>query len=217
MKTMLPTPPEPNAEAAKRSSYHHGSLREALVSRGIELLDAEGHDALSLRRVARDLGVSQAAPMNHFDGKMGYLAVVAAEGFRMLFEARIQALHSQADARQRLMAVMLVHIQFAIDHGALFRLMFGTEIPDKSSRPELWSAITRSYGLLETCVADYVVNRGLTPEQLEAATFAAWTACHGLALLVINREDSSSIARQDPLQVGKSVLEIFVAGLDSQP
>ena len=199
-----------------RSTYHHGNLRDALVMRGIELLDSEGHDALTLRRVARDVQVSQTAPMNHFDGKIGYFAAVAAQGFQMLFEKRISALQGQLDPRSRLMAVLLVHIQFAVDHGALFRLMFGTEIPDKSTREELWSAITRSYGLLETCVADYLAGRDLSPEQIEASTFAAWTACHGLALLVINREDSSSIARMDPLKVGKDVLKIFVAGLDQQ-
>lgn len=184
--------------------------------RGIELLDVEGHDALTLRRVARDVGVSQTAPMNHFNGKVGYLAAVAAQGFRLLFEKRIQSLRGKSDPRSRLMAILMVHIQFAVDHGALFRLMFGTEIPEKSSHEDLWSAITRSYGLLETCVADYLAGRKLSQEQLTASTFAAWTACHGLAMLVINREDSSSIARMNPVEVGKDVLEIFVTGLDHQ-
>jgi len=208
---------EPSATTpAARSTYHHGSLRDALVMHGIKLLDTEGHDALTLRRAARDVGVSQTAPMNHFDGKVGYLAAVAAQGFRMLFEKRIQSLQGKLDPRSRLMAILMVHIQFAIDHGALFRLMFGTEIPEKSTHDELWSAITLSYGLLETCVADYLAGRSLSRDQLASSTFAAWTACHGLALLVINREDSSSIARMDPLLVGKDVLEIFVTGLDHQ-
>ena len=212
-----PAPAEPSdSTSAARPTYHHGNLRDALVLRGIELLDTEGHDALTLRRAARDVGVSQTAPMNHFDSQMGYLAAVAAQGFRMLFERRIRSLKGKMVPRSRLMAVLTVHIQFAVDHGALFRLMFGTAIPEKSTQSELWSAITRSYGLLETCVADYLADRKLSPEQLASSTFAAWTACHGLALLVINREDSSSIARMDPLSVGKDVLEIFVTGLDHQ-
>lgn len=203
-------------DPSKRGAYHHGNLRDAFIQRGIELLDLEGAAALSLRRASRDLNVSQTAPMHHFEGKVGYLSAVAAEGFRMLFDARVRSLRGAVDPKQRLMAVLLVHIQFAIDHGALFRLMFGTEIPDKASRTELWTAITRSYGVLENCVADYLFERKLTSEQLNASTFAAWTACHGLALLVINREDSSSIARADPMKIGAEVLAIFVAGLDSQ-
>ena len=62
--------PAPDAEA-KRSTYHHGNLRDALVMRGIEILDAQGLAALSLRQAARDVGVSQTAPLHHFEGKSG--------------------------------------------------------------------------------------------------------------------------------------------------
>src|SRR5437868_5421156 len=98
------------ADASKRGAYHHGNLRDAFIQRGIELLDSEGSAALSLRRASRDLNVSQTAPMHHFDGKMGYLSAVAAEGFRILFEARVRALRGAVDPKRRLMAVLLVHI-----------------------------------------------------------------------------------------------------------
>ena len=55
--------PAPSVPA--RGSYHHGNLRDALVMRGIEILDTQGFDALSLRQAARDVGVSQAAPLHH--------------------------------------------------------------------------------------------------------------------------------------------------------
>src|SRR4051794_40003417 len=93
--------------SAPTRHYHHGNLREALVRRGVEILEAQGLAALSLRQAARDVGVSQTAPLHHFDGKPGYLAAIAAEGFRLLFEKRVVALRGQVQPGDRLLVVML--------------------------------------------------------------------------------------------------------------
>src|SRR4029453_12912774 len=62
-------------------AYHHGDLRNALISEGRRLLEEIGARELSLRHVARSVGVSIAAPSHHFEGKEGLLAAMAAEGF----------------------------------------------------------------------------------------------------------------------------------------
>ena len=96
------------AAAVPEHTYHHGNLHETLVLRGIEILDAEGAAALSLRRAAREAGVSQTAPLHHFDGKVGYLAAIATHGFRMLFEERIRALRNKTDPCERLLGLAAV-------------------------------------------------------------------------------------------------------------
>jgi AcrR family transcriptional regulator len=208
-------PPPLEAPAAPRhSTYHHGNLHDALVLRGVEILASEGAAALSLRRAARDVGVSQTAPLHHFDGKVGYLAAIATHGFRMMFEQRIGALRNKTDPRDRLLGVMLAHLQFAIDHGALFQVMFGPEIPNKAQFPDLEQAARRSYGILETCVGEYLASRNASLARVRPAALAAWTACHGLATLMVDRQNAWDIVRKDPLKIGREVFSIFVAGLD---
>jgi AcrR family transcriptional regulator len=203
-------PSEPQAHG----SYHHGNLHDALVLRGIEILDAEGVAALSLRRAARDVGVSQTAPLHHFEGKVGYLAAIATHGFRLLFEERIHALRHKTDPRERLLGVMLAHLEFAVEHGALFHVMFGPDIPNKTEFPELEQAARRSYGILETCVGEYLSSRNASLARVRPAALAAWTACHGLATLMVDRQNAWDIVRKDPMKIGHDVFAIFIAGLD---
>jgi AcrR family transcriptional regulator len=205
---------EAASPARPEHTYHHGNLHEALVLRGIEILDAEGAAALSLRRAAREAGVSQTAPLHHFDGKVGYLAAIAAHGFRMLFEERIHALRNKTDPHERLLGVMMAHLRFAIDHGSLFHVMFGPDIPNKTKFPELEQAARRSYGILETCVGEYLSSRGVSLVRVRPAALAAWTACHGLATLMVDRQNAWDIVSKDPLKIGHDVFAIFIAGLD---
>ena len=209
-----PTRDAAPAQAPAHTAYHHGNLHDALVIRGIEILDTEGAAALSLRRAARDAGVSQTAPLHHFDGKVGYLAAIATHGFRMLFEERIRALRNKTDPRERLLGVMLAHLQFAVDHGALFHVMFGPDIPNKTQFPELEQAARRSYGILETCVGEYLSSRNASLARVRPAALAAWTACHGLATLMVDRQNAWDIVRKEPLKIGHDVFAIFIAGLD---
>ena len=205
---------ETGALVAKRSSYHHGNLREALVKRGIEIVEAEGVAALSMRRVARDLRVSPTAPLHHFDNSAAYLAAIAAQGFRMLYERRSAPLRSKRDSTKRLLGVMLAHLQFAVDHGALFQLMYGPDIPNKKRFPELERAATRSYSVLEDCVTEYLRERKGSNQRAHPTALAAWTACHGLATIMVDRRNAWDIIRKDPMKIGREVFAILIAGLD---
>ncbi|SDH86178.1 TetR/AcrR family transcriptional regulator [Variovorax sp. OV700] len=205
-----------NTDESKRGGYHHGNLREALVRCGIEILNLEGFDALSLRQVARDVGVSQTAPLHHFPSKVDFLAAVAAQGFRMMFEQRIVALKGVTDPRERLLSVMLAHLHFSTGHPALFRVMYGSYIPAKSHFPELEQAASRSYGILETAVGDYLSDRGKSLSRVRPASLAVWTACHGLATIMADRQNAWDIIGHDPIKIGRDVFGIFIAGLDQQ-
>ena len=82
---------------AKRGSYHHGDLRQALIRRAAEVIDSEGIEALTLRGLARDLGVSHGAPNRHFKTKGDLLAALATEGYTALREATLSAAESAGD------------------------------------------------------------------------------------------------------------------------
>ena len=72
-----------------KQAHHHGDLRNALIRAGLDILDTEGLDALTLRKAAARAGVSHAAPAHHFQGKEGLLAAIAAHGYEQ-FRALMQ-------------------------------------------------------------------------------------------------------------------------------
>jgi AcrR family transcriptional regulator len=202
---------------AVKTTYHHGNLRDEMVLQGMAILETEGLAALSMREIARRLGVTQTAPLHHFD-KAGLLAAIAALGFRRLFEFRMEALKGKRDPRERLMAVMLAYAEFALAHPALFHLMHGPEIPDKTRYPELNEAATRSYGILETSVADFLLASEGSMERSREATLAAWTACHGMATILTNPQNTPRyVLRKDPLGISRTIFDIFIGGLALPP
>ena len=90
------------AKRVESRPYHHGDLRRALVDAARRLLEAEGPSALSLRAVAREAGVSPAAPYHHFKDKAELLDAVAHEGWDLLNEQMTDARASQASVRGKL-------------------------------------------------------------------------------------------------------------------
>ncbi|HSV51773.1 MAG TPA: TetR/AcrR family transcriptional regulator [Burkholderiaceae bacterium] len=213
---------QPAAPAARsrsvKTAYHHGNLRDELVLQGMAILESQGMAALSMREIARRAGVTQTAPLHHFEGKAGLLAAIAAMGFLQLFEHRMAALKDKRDPAERLMSVMLAYVEFALAHPALFHLMHGPEIPDKTLFPELNEAATRSYGILETAVADFLLTNEASMERGREATLAAWTACHGLATILINPQNTPRyVLRKDPMGISRTIFEMFIAGLASRP
>ena len=198
----------------KKSAYHHGNLREELLAQGMAIVEAEGLGSLTMREIAKRVGVTQTAPLHHFETKAALLAAIAAQGFRMLFDYRIGALKDKRTPGERLMAVLMAYVEFALAHPALYQLMHGPEIPDKTLFPELNDAATRSYSLLESAVADYLFENEGSMEGSRDATLAAWTVCQGLATVLINPQNTPRyVLRKDPLGVSRRVFEMFVRAI----
>ena len=110
------------AQALVRDSYHHGDLRQALIRRAVEVIDAQGIEALTLRGLARDLGVSHAAPNRHFKSKADLLAALAAEGYAELKAATLSAAESVGDDPWvRLNAMGRGFLRWAFDNPASLR------------------------------------------------------------------------------------------------
>lgn len=202
------------AANAKKASYHHGNLREELVSLGKAIVETEGLGALTTREIARRLGVTQSAPLHHFEGKAGLLAAIAAAGFRDLFDHRMAALKGKHTPLERLMAVLLAYVDFAMAHPALYQLMHGPEIPDKTLFPELHDAATRSYSLLEASVGDYLLEHEGSIARSREATLGAWTVCQGLATVLTNPQNTPRyVLRKDPIGVSRTIFEMFIRGM----
>jgi len=111
------------------SSYHHGDLRQAMLDRAAVVIQSKGIEALSLRGLARDLGVSHAAPNRHFKNKTHLLTAMATDGYTRLKEATLTAAGTVTeDPWVRLNAMGQGYLHWALDNPASFNAIMHPDL-----------------------------------------------------------------------------------------
>ena len=199
---------------AERSTYHHGNLRETLISCGKQLLLEQGPLNVSLRSVTRAAGVFPGAPRHEFGDLNGLLAAIAVDGFDELIALREQAVNKAKDAAGRLRAVMTVYADFAIEKPGLFWVMIGPQISDRHEREEINKATERSYAMLERYVFEYLRSLELQGACTDELVQCAWSAVHGVSMLFCGRPHGPNPAASLPFnQWRDSVIDFALAGL----
>lgn len=167
--------------------YHHGNLRDALVETAVDVVREGGPEALSLRELARRVGVSHAAAYRHFADREALVDVVAdraLEGLVSRVHRRLDTV-DEADpvtaARRRLVEIGVGYVEFALAESGLFRLLFTAypSPPDgKGDEPG-----EDPYGMLNAALDD-LVSVGFIDADLRAgADVTCWSAVHGFAVL----------------------------------
>lgn len=165
---------EPPADPAGTGrGARRGGLREALVQAGIAGLEAPEAAELSLRGLARAVGVSPAAAYRHFADKDALLAAIAEHGFADLAAGFPPP---GGAARARLLAIGEAYLDFAAARPAMFALMFSAAVPPGAAAPGAAAA----HDALTAAVADVV---GADHPALAACTLRLWALVHGLAVL----------------------------------
>lgn len=166
-----------------RGRHHHGALRRALLDAVAEVVEDSGPDAVTLRECARRAGVSHSAATPHFGDKRGLLTAFVTEGEAQLAEAmraEMAALPEGADASTRLAATGRGYIGFARANPAHFRLMFRTDLIDRSD-PAWRDAAGAAFAVLDRAMADAVP--GMDARRRHARLALAWSAVHGFSTL----------------------------------
>ena len=164
----------------ERRPYHHGDLRSALLQAGSAMLERVGPEVLSMRELARAVGVSNNAPRRHFPSKQHLLDALALDGFERLGSDLREALAVEEPSFEtRLIRLAHANIRFATRHRALFRLMFVAKQHPHVS-PELLRA---SYEALsagpETMAYGQKTGR-VTPGDPEQQALVLFAAVEGL-------------------------------------
>jgi AcrR family transcriptional regulator len=176
------------ASAAKQA-YHHGDLRQSLIDAAIALISEEGISDLSLRQVARRVGVSHNAPYRHFEDKEALLAAVAEYGFRSLQRAMETAGETvPPDSTNGLAAIGIAYVQFALANPAYYRLMFGEYRCDFSQYSGLAEAAEQSFMVLVNTIQvgqRAGVLRAANPLDMARV---AWSLVHGQSMLALDNK-----------------------------
>jgi AcrR family transcriptional regulator len=183
--------------AARRSRstedtpYHHGALRDALLQAAERVHERDGLAGLTLRAVAREAGVSHAAPTHHFGDLTGLLSELAAIGYRMFNAAMVAANNSETHPLMKGMASAKAYVAFAQAHPGMYTLMFRNERLDMT-RPSLHEAASASFAGLARGVGagrqEKISGGALEALSLDqaAAIARAWSLVHGFTMLLLD-------------------------------
>jgi AcrR family transcriptional regulator len=163
--------------------YHHGSLRTALLAQAERTVRDRGVQDLSLRELAREVGVSHGAPRRHFPDRQALLDALAQSGFERLGADLRRAVDSAgSDFQARLQATAAAYIRFATRDAALLELMFAGKHREQTGA--LNEAAERAFSvlleLIEQGQTDGVLEAG-SPERVGLVLFAT---IQGIAALV---------------------------------
>jgi AcrR family transcriptional regulator len=163
--------------------YHHGALREALLEQAERTVRERGADALSLRELAREVGVSHGAPRRHFPDRQALLDAVAEAGFERLgSELRSALAHAGEDFEPRLRATAAAYVHFATRDPALLELMFAGKHDDATGA--LHEAAERAFAVMLELIAQGQAEGALEPGEPERVGLILFATIQGIASLV---------------------------------
>lgn len=199
---------------SRRNNYHHGNLRQAILDLAETHLSDIRADDLSLRALAREIGVSQTAPYRHFGDKNALLAALATRGYIAMTTLMIRAQQGAgADPREKLRAVGKAYIDYALEHPELFKVMLGPSLQPQDRYPELSDASRQSFILVHEIVREGVEQSLFREDNLEYLTNAAWAGVHGIATLKLDRAELFDSQVIDLERQFDTSIDIFISGI----
>lgn len=182
-------------------AYHHKDLRKALVEEALALLAEGGSAGVTLRELARRLGVTHTAPYAHYADKKALLLDVADAGFEKLANACAAARASESDPVRAFGKMGYAYITFAREHPHLYRLMFAD--PELADDPECELSASGDRALQTLIDAIVALN---PPPNIDLQDLAAgiWSLSHGISMLEIDRRISKKT-----LKSAEDVMELM--------
>lgn len=181
------------SEVKTKSGYHHGDLRQQLVSATRSLVEQKGPDLFSVSEACRAAGVSTAAPYRHFSDRTEMLVAVAIEGFEEMSAAFASAAGGHPPGSNEAFTELgIAYVQYAEANPGLFRMMFGGEYHTDT----LEASGQVCYAFVLGQMAARLGKAEIDDEVFQAA-FPLWTFVHGLAFLRIDGKAEFAKARTD--------------------
>jgi len=204
-----------------RSTYRHGDLRRALLEIGIQLARSGGPDAVVLREATRRVGVAPNAAYRHFADRDALLHAVcsaAQSALAVAIETELARSPRESDpadsARASLRAVGTGYLRFAQVEPGLFRTAFSVpdDLDNATNPARAGSSGLTPFQLLAAAL-DELVEAGVLPrERRPGAEFLAWSAVHGLAMLIIDGP-LRGLEQDQTQDIGRRLLDMVELGL----
>ena len=161
-----------------QSTYHHGDLRDALIKAALREAEQGGAEAISIKALAKELGVSQPAPYRHFADREALLSAVTAEAFRQ-FTAMLREAMTKPSKQSKLSRLAQATLDFGLRRNGIYRLMFASRTVSCAEKgSELHRVASETFALvieaLEAPAVGYLRERH---------AYKIWAALHGVVML----------------------------------
>lgn len=207
----------------KSAAYHHGDLRQALINAACKQLHLVNADALSMRALARDVGVSPAAPFRHFESKTALFAAVATYGFDLLAVDLQQAADQYpADIEKSIIETAMAYIHWAQLNPEKYQFFFDSSLVDFSLHKDLREAGQRAFAILIGLIQCGVEQGVFVDRPVLEMAGAIWAGIHGTTSLLLTRSAARDITQEYDLAAKvmdnlandpRPNLEMYLAGL----
>lgn len=182
---------------SKKDTYHHGDLRQQIIDEALTWIEGESIVSLSLRGIARRLGVSHNAPYRHFPDKESLLVAIAETGFQKLCRALQQASKSNLEEPQkRLEAIGVAYIQYAVANSAYYRVMFSDRQLICGRYPELEQISQAAFTVLLNAIEAGQKSQIFIPGDPLQLARICWSMTHGVSMLAIDNQFDLSDDRE---------------------
>lgn len=197
--------------AGESKAYHHGSLREALLEAAFRLVDSAGVEAVSMRALARELGVSSAAPFRHFADKQVLLDAVAEKAADELESAIEQATADSTDALTQFRAMTVAYVRFAAEHPALFDLIHTT----LSASGRILGEVNDERRMKLIALIYEGQNAGLIPEaDPELIALSSEALTYGLARMIADQHPRvRALSSEDARKLALAATQLLQTGI----
>jgi AcrR family transcriptional regulator len=166
-------------------SYHHGDLKNALIQAGIKILAEDGINGLSLRKVAREAGVTHSAPYAHFTDKQALIAAISTDGHRKVYDRISKVLKAYPDDPLRqLIETAWTYVEFGFTEPDHFKIAFNASVEKEREYADLVEATKTTFNefkqLIIRCQNAGLIDAG--EPDLVAVTL--WALVHGFVILI---------------------------------
>ena len=172
------------AKRKKKSSYHHGNLRQALIEAGLDLIEKKGIKSLTLREIGASAGVSRMAPYRHFADKAALLAAISEAGFVQFGDALLAAkARAGPGARAQLSAMGVAYVRLAAEHHAHYEVMFSAATEVSEPLRAASEAARRAFLILEQTIREGQQEGVMQAGDSVTMARVVWAQVHGISTL----------------------------------
>jgi AcrR family transcriptional regulator len=199
-----------------RPAYHHGDLRQTLLTASKQLIAEHGIEYLSLRKLAERVGVSRTAAYHHFDDKNDLLCAIAAEGFRQnIKNMQKNYTDEKLTDQQKVQQYIYQYVQFAAQNPEVYELMFGRCIwkQDKSTT-QLKEIAYASFQYQLEMIKHWQSKGLIQDDDSLRISQVLWGAMHGIAKLYIDGI-YTDVSRVE--EISLMAVKLFVPSLNCEP